>query len=201
MADWDADSPQLRKNLESVIRAVRDAARERVAPSLALARDWHETIMQGLDVPSPDLVGRFRGEPGLEHHNVRVGPYLGIPAAEVASELSAFEGKLKNALATLDRLIPQDRQLTADDIAAIIDVCAFAHAEWVRIHPFGNGNGRTARIWANFIAMRYGLPPFIRLRPRPDQPYGQAGAAAMQGDWQPTARIFRQMYYRSVVLR
>lgn len=66
-------------------------------------------------------------------------------------------------------------------------------AEWVRIHPFANGNGRTARLWANFLAMRYGVPPFVRLRPRPGAGYGEAGAKAMQGDWKPTAAVFRRL--------
>ena len=61
--------------------------------------------------------------------------------------------------------------------------------EW----SFANGNGRTARPWANCIAMRYGLPPFIRLLPRPNYGYANAGARAMQGDWKPTAVVFRRL--------
>jgi len=63
----------------------------------------------------------------------------------------------------------------------------------VRIHPFANGNGRSARLWANFIAMRYGLPPFVTLRPRPGNDYGAAAAAAMDGNWEPTEQVFRVM--------
>jgi hypothetical protein len=44
--------------------------------------------------------------------------------------------------------------------------------------------------------VRYGLPPFIRLRPRPDEGYEDAGAKAMQGDWQPTAAVFRRLLVR-----
>jgi len=81
----------------------------------------------------------------------------------------------------------------ADQLAAIIDLRAWAHAKWIRIHPFANGNGRTARLWANWLALRYSLPPFIRLRPRPDKGYGDASGKAMQGDWQPTASVFHQL--------
>jgi hypothetical protein len=76
---------------------------------------------------------------------------------------------------------------------AILEVCAWVHAEWIRIHPFGNGNGRTVRLWVNSIAMPYNLPPFLRLRPRPDDDYGDAGAEAMLGNWQPTMALFRQL--------
>jgi hypothetical protein len=41
--------------------------------------------------------------------------------------------------------------------------------------------------------MRYGLPPFIRLRPRPDSGYGAAGAKGMRGDWKPAATAFRRL--------
>jgi hypothetical protein len=57
---------------------------------------------------------------------------------------------------------------------------------------FANGNGRTARLWVNSIAMRYNLPPFLRLRPRPDAGYGDAGAEAMRGNWQPTIAMLRR---------
>jgi hypothetical protein len=60
------------------------------------------------------------------------------------------------------------------------------------IHPFANGNGRTARLWVNSISMRYNLPPFLRLRPRPDAGYGDAGAEAMRGNWQPTIAMVRR---------
>jgi len=90
----------------------------------------------------------------------------------VATELTRFEAKLQTLVAELDALLPVGQEPDADQLAAIVDLCAWAHAEWVRIHPFANGNGRTARLWANSLAMRYGLPPFIRLRPRPNAGYG-----------------------------
>lgn len=35
------------------------------------------------------------------------------------------------------------------------------HYRFIRIHPFDDGNGRTARILMNFILMKYGYPPVI----------------------------------------
>lgn len=35
------------------------------------------------------------------------------------------------------------------------------HYEFVRIHPFDDGNGRVARLIANYILMRHGAPPII----------------------------------------
>ena len=35
------------------------------------------------------------------------------------------------------------------------------HREFVSIHPFHDGNGRTARIFSNVILLRLGYPPVI----------------------------------------
>ena len=191
--DWDADSPGLRANLTRVINEVARASGQREKPTLESARRWQRDIISGLAVPDSRYVGTFRGESGLENLQVRVGSNYGAPAAEVSGELMRFETKLQGLVAELDLLISTGQEPDADQLAAIVDLCAWVHAEWVRIHPFANGNGRTARLWANSIVMRYGLPPFIRLRPRPNTGYGEAGAKAMQGDWKPTVTVFRQL--------
>ena len=193
MPDWDKDSPQSRKNLAQVLKEIVGAARHREHPALGVARRWQALFMRGLKVPDSRFVGTFRGEPGLENVQVKVGPYYGVDAADVAGALAEFETRLQTLVAELDSLLPAGREPDADHLAAILDLCAWAHSEWVRIHPFANGNGRTARLWANWIAMRYGLPPFIRLRPRPDVGYAEAGVKAMQGDWKRTAIVFRRL--------
>jgi len=191
--EWDKDSPRLRQNLGQVLKEIVLAAERREIPSLEAARNWHRRIMEGLEVPDARYVGAFRGEPGLERTQVRVGPSYGVDSADVSEELSRFESKLRALVAELDALLPMDHDLDADQLAAVIDLCAWVHAEWVRIHPFANGNGRAARLWANSLAVRYGLPPFIRLRPRPNAGYGDAGAKSMHGDWKPTAVVFRRL--------
>jgi Fic/DOC family len=191
--NWDEDSPQLRKNLAHVLKEIVRVAEQRETPTLQAARHWQGVVMEGLDVPDPRFVGAFRGEPGLENIQVKVGSNYGVDSAKVAEELTRFEGKLQRLVVELDALLPLGQEPDADQLAAIIESCAWVHAEWIRIHPFANGNGRTARLWANSLAVRYGLPPFIRLRPRPNAGYGDAGAKAMQGDWNPTAVVFRRL--------
>lgn len=198
MTDWDADSEQLRSNLRRALLQARDHAAERRLPSIEQARDWQSAVMQGLTPSRPEYIGRFRGEAGLEGCEVAIGTARGTPSEQVAAELTRFEEKLQRTVEALDALIGPGQDLSADEVAAVIDLCAWAHAEWVRIHPFANGNGRTARLWANCLAMRYGLPPFVRLRPRPDDGYGAACAQAMEGHWQATVPVFRGMYRESL---
>jgi Fic family protein len=183
----------LRQNLKQVLKEILLAAERREIPTLEAARHWQSRMMEGLNVPDRRYVGAFRGEPGLERIQVRVGANYGVDSVDVSEELARFEKKLQALVAELDALLPMDQELDADQLAAVIDLCAWVHAEWVRIHPFANGNGRTARLWANSLAVRYGLPPFIRLRPRPNAGYGDAGANSMQGDWKPTAVVFRRL--------
>jgi Fic family protein len=193
MPDWDSNGPELEANLQEALRGVRAHALARVPLTLALARKWHELMMQGLAAPNPSMVANFRGEAGLENCNVTVGRHLCVKASGVRAELQSFERELRAKVVRLDGTVAAGASPTARQIADVIALCAWAHAEWVRIHPFANGNGRTARLWANFLARRYGLPFFVRLRPRPGHGYEAAGGAAMRGDWIPTRIAFTSM--------
>ena len=193
MPDWERNSPRLAANLRAAMAQVRKDAQRRVKPDLALARDWHSLTMQGLAVPKPAYIRNFRGEAGLEKFEVLIDRQFGVPARSVRTALKQFERELQRRVSRLDQAIAPKAFLTGPQLGAVIELCAWVHAEWIRIHPFANGNGRTARIWTNFFAMRYGLPPFVRLRPRPNHGYEAAGAKAMRGDWKPTARSFKSM--------
>src|ERR1039457_1089733 len=135
MPDWDQDSPQLRANLVRVLSHIIQTAQQREQPRLESARRWHALSMQNLKVSDPRFVGRFRGEPGLESVQVRVGAHYGVDAEDVAGSLAEFETKLRALVAELDSLLPAGEEPNADQLAAILDLCAWVHSEWVRIHP------------------------------------------------------------------
>lgn len=40
-----------------------------------------------------------------------------------------------------------------------IECLVYAHYEFIRIHPFNNGNGRTGRIIMNLVALKLGFQP------------------------------------------
>jgi len=150
-----------------------------------------------LEVPNPAYVGAFRGEPGLEHTRVRVAYCWGIKPSDVAGAVKEFIGDLEDAVAGLDKEIPAGSlPETYDALEAVLTAAALAHAKWVEIHPFANGNGRTARLWANWVLMRYGIPPFVRLRPRPagDEYATAARRALCNGDYEPTIALFFRLF-------
>jgi Fic family protein len=54
-----------------------------------------------------------------------------------------------------------------------IELAALFHYRYIRIHPFEDGNGRIARMMANYILSRHGLPMIV-IRSRKKQDYLEA---------------------------
>lgn len=54
-----------------------------------------------------------------------------------------------------------------------IELAALFHYRYIRIHPFEDGNGRIARLMANYILSRHGLPMIV-VRSRKKQDYLEA---------------------------
>ena len=77
MADWDANSPELLRNLDEVGRKVNAAARDREPLSSQAIREWQTLIMRGLTPTGGEPFGVFRGEAGLEDYVVEIGNRLG----------------------------------------------------------------------------------------------------------------------------
>jgi hypothetical protein len=46
--------------------------------------------------------------------------------------------------------------------------------------------------------MRYGLPPFARMRPRPDGSYAAAATASMTGNWKQMIPVFHTMLFEAL---
>ncbi len=66
-----------------------------------------------------------------------------------------------------------------------IDTLTFAHYEFIRIHPFNNGNGRAGRILMNLVAMKFGYRPLELYHREGDSRkiYIEAMRAADKGDF------------------
>jgi len=167
-----------------------------------MAQEWHRQIYQGVRLPVPYYAGEIRDSdtkfPELYGYEVGVGPQQGVDSRLVPQQLASFETAMERAIAVLDPAIPAGGSPSdAAQLRSVLTFCAYAHGEWVRIHPFANGNGRTARLWANWCALRYGMPPFVRLKPRPEGSlYATASALSMRGDHQVMVVVFADMLDR-----
>jgi hypothetical protein len=94
MPNWDEDSPQLRENLAQVLKEIARRAELREIPTVEWARGWQRSFLEGLSLPDARYVGAFRGEPGLENIQVKVGTNRGATARQVAGMLRRFEATL-----------------------------------------------------------------------------------------------------------
>ncbi|MGB6231787.1 MAG: Fic family protein [Litorimonas sp.] len=212
--DWDRDSPEMRARLRTLLNDIELEAVWPLPISAGRIRGYHTTMMTGFDDPALGRIGRFRGEAGL-WYNIEIGDHLGVEPQDVAVEMETYLGRLNAGRDAVDTaLLPPntvsfEEMMVADELPepahrlplpdanglrAVLTLCAFAHSDFVRIHPLANGNGRMARLLANMLAMRYGLPPFVTLRSRPGgRRYAEAATASMNGDWQPTKSLFMDM--------
>lgn len=84
-----------------------------------------------------------------------VGAYLPPPAHRVPQLLYEFVDELRHRQGLLGGTP------THDEVAALL---AYAHHRLVAIHPFVNGNGRTARLFTNLLAYNYGFQDVVLYR-------------------------------------
>lgn len=81
-----------------------------------------------------------------------VGAYLPPPAHRVPQLLYEFIDELRHRQALLPE-VPAGEQVAT--------LLAYAHHRLVAIHPYTNGNGRTARLFTNLLAYNYGYQDVV----------------------------------------
>lgn len=198
--DDPADARTLAANAAKVLTGIAADAAKREPPTVAMAQQWHRELYEGIPRPFDYYAGEVRDSdpdfPELIGYEVQVGNARGVPSAQVPEALGLFEQGAQLAASRLDAVIAvgaDPTAMTPQELHGVLTFCALLHGTWVRIHPFANGNGRTARLWANWAALRYGLPPFVTIKPRPGRPYGAAAAASMAGDDRVMVAVMQQM--------
>ena len=152
-----------RQKLEAVgnIRASRFITRySKTSKQIGVAPiiETHKLIFKD---SSPTLAGRYRREPvtikGSKHrppHYEQVPgemKYLGETIRERESLVSPIKW-----IHFMDETISESEK-DLSNMDQIIDLAAWAHYRIVYIHPFLDGNGRTARLITNLIVQRLGF--------------------------------------------
>jgi len=166
----------LRDHLEAIdhfeaIRYVRTLARQKAPLTEMDIRNLHRLVMLR---SAPDIAGRYADQ----------GRYVltdrGRHAFPSPGEIPALMGDFSTWLAT----------------AADTPATAFtAHRRLVEIHPFNDGNGRTARLLMNLILLRDAYPA-ITVRPEDRPAYITALQQAQAGDGAGTEAFDRLLYQR-----
>ncbi len=78
----------------------------------------------------------------------------------VTGEMFYFASALETPAKMADLIAWYAAQQARADVNPILLAAEF-HYRFIRIHPFDDGNGRTARILMNFILMRFDYPPAV----------------------------------------
>lgn len=117
--------------------------------------DWHRMItLESLDKGGVDIpkegIGRLRSNKVA--YDVKVGAHMGCAFSQVPQAVADLLSELNKELSELRRPLP------AAETARLIG-SYFQRFE--AIHPFVDGNGRTGRLLANYIATRCGAPIII----------------------------------------
>jgi hypothetical protein len=185
---WDDDdfSARAAENLTKLTAAIpADSSESSTLPTADLARYWHRAMTLGTNVPDEAYRGGFRGDPhpALADYEVAVGGLEVTRACHVTEEIDHLVSELQSRVIALDELDAQSSPEILDPqfVEAVLETAAWLHCEWVRIHPFANGNGRTARMWVIWVCGRYGLPRLLTLRPRPDLGYNATARSGVLG--------------------
>ncbi|MGH8147330.1 MAG: type I-G CRISPR-associated helicase/endonuclease Cas3g [Rhodanobacteraceae bacterium] len=168
-------APPLARRVEAVQNAVREGELDDQPLDETLFLELHRRICGDL---TPDFAGRWRKQevvvgnhhPPLPH---RVAPAMREYALDLEARIEA---------------------LPADLDERWLETLAFAEGRLLSIHPFTDFNGRTTRVFIDWLTRRLELPD---VDPTPDegaatQRYLTALRAGDRRDWRPLMTIWRE---------
>lgn len=133
--------------VESAIRAQRPLTE-------GLILGLHRTLMAPV-VEHEEAVSRLPPPPGRP-----VGAYKKLPNSVMTSVGEKVFTLPEDTPAAMSDLISWSRSRRDQDRYAIAHAAEF-HCRFVRIHPFYDGNGRTARLLMNLILRQHGYPEAV----------------------------------------
>jgi Fic family protein len=121
----------------------------------------------------PDIAGAIRTE--------------NVDALEPLGDLPPHWRQVRELLLLFDRELEAKMVREPRDAAAAVSLAVWCHMESVRIHPFEDGNGKSARLFMDVILRRHvtGLQRAVRISGALRGRYLEAVQAARQGDTLP----------------
>lgn len=191
---WDAgrSAARIKTNFVALRERVVSEGVARVTPASELVREWHKESLAGVLLAEPWVAGHFRGEgPPNSVLYSYVNGVEGVAGALpqlVRRQVSDTFDELTTRIESLDVRWSEGQRL-ATLYEEVLQLCAWTHGQWVRIHPFADHNGSTARLLTLELGLRFELPLKIPGKPRDVTPtrglgltYGLAARNQMLGD-------------------
>lgn len=181
--------PAFASRLAGVVRIACKNARSAV-PSTDDVMTWHRVAFEAV-VPVDYYAGNPRQidprrpcleeEVGVLTANGQIIP--GSASKDVLTHFTALFVWVRQQADAIDLRWPTLSATKRTEALALL--VAYAVGEFVKIHPFRNGNGRTSRVLWAVLLCRYGLRWEHSIRVRPEPPYGDIMRASMTGNHKP----------------
>ncbi|MBK8565825.1 MAG: Fic family protein [Saprospiraceae bacterium] len=142
---------------DEAVKWVEDIVKDGRPLTENFIRELHELLLKE---PSIKRTKTPDGLPGTRVINV--GVYKTVPnhVETVTGEIFRFATP-EETPARMHDLIEWYRNEENDQEKHPLLLAAEFHYKFILIHPFDDGNGRTARILMNFILMKHGYPPVV----------------------------------------
>ena len=139
---------EVRNVLDALTGIDENTARGTLGPVTSdLICDCNRRILDGIEHTADVRPGEFR------HHSVMVGKYRGAPAEDCPYLTQRLAEWLES-----DIFVSDDPET---DFALTVARAVYAHLYIAWIHPFGDGNGRTARLLESMLLARSGQVPLL----------------------------------------
>lgn len=139
------------KGHDEVISEILRIGKGEIRLSEKRIKEIHKGIMYEEDPALRDKIGIWKQEAN-EIINHKGEKYLFVLPEEIPEKIHDL---LNRTNAKIDLI-----QMRRKDAPHPVDVALSFHLEYLNIHPFYDGNGRTARILSNLILVALGYPPF-----------------------------------------
>ncbi|WP_447924576.1 Fic family protein [Georgenia muralis] len=154
-ADLPESRSYLEREVQNVLGAIRDLdealrSGERAPVTADLLRELNLKVLQGIPDKPEVIPGEFR------QHDVGVGNYKAPHWSEVPGLVRQFTDWLARMRETATHAAKLEDKFV---VAVLSAVLAHLYIAW--IHPFGNGNGRTARLVEVQILSESGIVPLV----------------------------------------
>lgn len=139
------------------INWVYDIIKQEIPLTEKVIRELHELILH-----EPYEVNAITPDGNPTKKKIKIGEYKTIPnhVKTITGEIFRFATPEETPAKMQDLMQWLQSNKEKKDFNPVF-VAANFHYQFIRIHPFDDGNGRIARILMNFILIQYGYPPVI----------------------------------------
>lgn len=192
--DFEGNGPLLQRQSQLLLINLRKGV---VSPenSASDARESHRFLFSGLTPEGHEyFAGHYRGEdfPRLKLYEVTVGadPRVGVPAYLVSQAMGSFSRQISAAIVACKKgwELPNSILSAEHKIIYLVKFSCSFLVEFLRVHPYANGNGHIGRFLIFCFLAPFGIWP--RRWPLDESPpYGALISQYRDGNCVPLERF------------